>query len=73
MCRIGCPEQGAHVSWGECLRAARIAVKDLSGTTRMFEAETQNYRKAVADGLDPVAPTNKAVAQTYAQADKGIF
>lgn len=57
-------------SWGDCARAARISTQRLDGKVdRAFDAETERYRQAVKDGLDPADCTNQAVTAAYKAAD----
>ena len=65
MCRSGCQTKD-HASWGDCARAARISTQRLDGKVdRAFDAETERYRQAVKDGLDPADCTNQAVTAAY--------
>ena len=75
-CRTGCPAQN-HGSWGECARAANIRSMYLGGTTsswgdeKRFRRENENFRQAVADGLQPAAVSNRAVNRAYDAAAAG--
>lgn len=73
-CTSGCQTQD-HATYGECLRAKRMAVMGLESTgndytaTKKMHAENAAYRSAVAEGLQPTAPTQKAVDQARREAD----
>lgn len=73
-CRTGCPTPGSHRSWGECARAANVAVQWLGGTSasfgdeKRFTRENEAYASAVKDGLDPVDVSHSAVNRAYEEA-----
>lgn len=58
-CRSGCPTPGAHASWGECLRAARVQIGDLTGqgAARTTAKRLNAYADARRQGLQP--PTTR--------------
>lgn len=77
-CSSGCPTPGAHESWGACLRAKRTAVMGLETTgnglggytaDQKMHRENAAYRDAVAEGLQPAAPTFAAVDKARKAAD----
>ena len=78
-CTSGCPTPGAHPSWGACLRAKNTAVMGLESTgnglggytaDQKMHRENAAYRDAVAEGLQPEAPTQAAVDKVRRAADK---
>lgn len=69
MCRSGCRTKD-HNNWGDCARAARLAVwgpehETYTSGDREVEVVYQAYR----DGLDPEAPTRESVEKAYMQRD----
>lgn len=77
-CSSGCPTPGAHRNWGECVRSKRSAVMGLESTgngiggytaDKKMHAENAAYRAAVAEGLQPSAPTFAAVDKARKAAD----
>lgn len=77
-CSSGCPTPGAHSSWGECVRSKSTAVMGLETTGNGFggrtsdlkmSAENAAYRAARAEGLQPAAPSMKAVDEAKRKAD----
>ena len=73
-CSTGCRD-GGHATYGECIRAKRSAVMGLESTgndytaTRRMHNENAAYRAAVAEGLQPQAPTQAAVDKARKAAD----
>ena len=77
-CSSGCPTPGVHASWGECIRSKRPAVMGLESTgnglggytaDQRMHRENSAYRDAVAEGLQPSAPTQAAVDAARKAAD----
>lgn len=77
-CRTGCPTRD-HYTWGECARASNVALGPLGGyrdggkdwgDVKAFRRETERYRQATRDGLEPSNVTNEAVDAAYRAADK---
>ena len=74
-CSSSCPTPGAHRTYGECLRAKAPAVMGLESTgndyTKTLQMHRDNaaYRAAVAEGLQPKAPTQQAVDEVRRVAD----
>ena len=74
-CTSGCPAPGTHASWGACMRAKGTAVMGLESTGNSYTAdqkmhrENAAYRDAVAEGLQPQAPTQAAVDAARKAAD----
>ena len=75
-CSAGCPTPGAHRTWGECIRSKGTAVMGLESTGSSYTAnqkmhrENAAYRDAVAEGLQPTAPTQAAVDAVRRKADQ---
>ena len=78
-CSQGCPNPGSHRSWGDCIRDKNPAVMGLESTNGGFggstadkkmHAENAAYRDAVKEGLQPTAPSQKAVDEVRRAADK---
>ena len=73
-CTSGCPTQD-HASYGACLKSKRMAVMGLESTGNDYTAdqkmhrENAAYRDAVAEGLQPQAPTQAAVDAARKAAD----
>lgn len=57
-CRSACPAQN-HATWGECARAARLQIGDLTGTGAAVGTDRRlgAYADARRQGLQP--PTTK--------------
>lgn len=74
-CSAGCPTPGSHRSWGECVRSKRSSVMGLESTAGDFTSnqrmhrENTAYRDAVAEGLQPQAPTFAAIDRAKKAAD----
>lgn len=74
-CSSGCPSPGSHATWGECVRSKRSAVMGLESTAgdytsnKRMHRENAAYRDAVAEGLQPQAPTFEAVDRARKAAD----
>lgn len=77
-CSSGCPTPGAHSSWGECVRSKNSTVMGLESTGNglggytadlKMHRENAAYRAACAEGLQPSAPTQKAVDAARKAAD----
>jgi hypothetical protein len=75
-CTSGCPTPGAHSSWGECIRAKNTVVMGLESTgtggftaNQKMHRENTAYRNAVAEGLQPQAPTYAAIDKAKKLAD----
>lgn len=63
-CRTGCPEPGAHSSWGACARASRIQIGDLQAEVqKRWDRELGAYQDARRQG---VQPSGTSLAQTQA-------
>lgn len=73
-CTSGCKTQD-HASYGECLRSKSMAVMGLESTgndyTKDLKMHRENaaYKAARAEGLQPQAPTQKAVDAARRKAD----
>jgi hypothetical protein len=77
-CSSGC-RVGGHRSWGECVRNKATAVMGLETTgnglggytaDKKMTAENAAYAAARKEGLQPAAPTQKAVDAVRRAADK---
>lgn len=74
-CSSGCPTPGIHASWGECIRAKGTKVMGLESTAgdytsnQKMHRENAAYRDALAEGLQPQAPTQAAVDKARRAAD----
>lgn len=69
MCRSGCKTKN-HKSWGECARAARVAVWGPNHETYVAgDAEVDLYDRAWADGLNPENVDRESVMKAYREAD----
>lgn len=66
-----------HNSFGECVRAKNVRQMWLGGTgpsmtdQRRFDRTNQDFRKAVADGLQPAGVSNGAIRAAYEAAERG--
>lgn len=75
-CASSCKAPGSHESYGACLRAKGLAVMGLESTGNDYTAnqkmhrENSAYRDAVAEGLQPQAPTQAAVDAVRRKADQ---
>lgn len=73
-CATSCKTKD-HDSYGQCLRLQGLAVMGLESTTGDFTAtkrmhsENAAYRAARKEGLQPTAPTMKAVDDAKRKAD----
>ena len=77
VCSSGCPTPGGHSSWGECQRSKNLRILYANSAAgwdftkqKRFEAENAAYRSAVANGLQPEAPTFAAVRRAETAAEK---
>lgn len=63
MCSSACPTPGAHVTFGECLRAKRLHIGDLKGhdVNKRGEADLQAYADARRQGIQPSGIERSAV------------
>lgn len=75
-CSTGCPDQGTHATWGECMRAKNTRVAwaaSASGLDRTAEkkwdAELQLYRDARAEGIQPAGTTTEKINQARELSD----
>ena len=78
MCSTGCPTPGVHASWGTCQRSKNLRVLYANSAggwdftkQKRFDAENAAYRNAVANGIQPEAPTFAAIRHAEAVAEKG--
>ena len=55
MCSSSCPTPGAHLNWGECVKAKGLQIGDVAGraTNLRGESELQAYADARAQGIQP--------------------
>jgi hypothetical protein len=74
-CASGCPRPGSHETWGECVRSKGVAVMGLESTgndytkARFVSRENAAYRAAVAEGLQPNAPSHLEIDKVRRRAD----
>ena len=75
-CRTGCPTQDCD-SFAACLRGSgiRVAYANSAGgwdysTQRRWDSELDNYRSAVAQGIQPDGTTQAKIDSAVAISDK---
>jgi hypothetical protein len=68
VCRSACETQD-HSSYGECCRAANVAINgfgDSGAAAKAHDAELASYRAARAQGIQPKSTRSEDVAQAVA-------
>lgn len=73
MCRSGCPTPGAHRTWGECARAARIQVNadfEQVSARKAWDTELAAYADARRQGIQPKGTQMHQVRQAVEFADQ---
>lgn len=74
-CRSGCPTQD-HANWGECARAANLAIAyagigggDASSQKR-WDKELAEYRSAREQGIQPKSTKTRDIRAAVEQSNK---
>ena len=69
-CRTGCPTKD-HESWGDCLRAANIAVSNdpIAQQIKTTDKELSAYRDARKQGIQPASTKMKDIQKAVRASD----